>query len=378
MINNYGSHDLSNINEKIFSNIKNKNIITNGDYCKLFEKKISKVVNSKYSVVCNNGTSAIMMAILALNLKDLVVIIPNINFVASANIISLLKGKIILCDVNKETGMVDFNSFKKVIFECKKKNIKPNLFIPIHYAGDVLDLREIEKVCSKNKINIIEDGCHSFGSLRILSKKKIFVGSCKFSKMTTFSFHAVKNITTMEGGAITTNDKKIYEKLLLLRSHSLKRTFIHDPYKMMFPTLNFRMPEICALIGLEQLKHIKKFKIHRNKLNKFYLSQLKRLKKYLKPLNYVDNNIFWHLFVIKLLQYDKKKKLMNFLKNNNIGSQIHYKPIYKHLPLKKYISINLCKNSDFFYRRQLTLPLHTLMNSKNINYIIKKLKIFFD
>ena len=141
--------------------------------------------------------------------------------------------------------------------------------------------------------------------------------------MTTFSFHAVKNITTMEGGAITTNDKKIYEKLLLLRSHSLKRTFIHDPYKMMFPTLNFRMPEICALIGLEQLKHIKKFKIHRNKLNKFYLSKLKRLKKYLKPLNYVDNNIFWHLFVVKLLQYDKKKKLMNFLKNNNIGSQIH-------------------------------------------------------
>ena len=68
---------------------------------------------------------------------------------------------------------------------------------------------------------------------------------------------------------------------------------------------------------------------------------------------------------------------MNFLKNNNIGSQIHYKPIYKHLPLKKYISINLCKNSDFFYRRQLTLPLHTLMNSKNINYIVKKLKNFF-
>ena len=84
------------------------------------------------------------------------------------------------------------------------------------------------------------------------------------------------------------------------------------------------------------------------------------------------------MFVIKLLKYDEKKKLMSFLKNNKIGSQIHYKPIYKHATLKKYISINQSKNSDFFYRRQLTLPLHTLMNSQNINFIVKSLKFFFN
>ena len=123
MINSYGTQDLRYINSRIFQKIKNNRIITNGNYCKLFERKISKLVKARYTVACNNGTSAIMMSILALNKKNIIAILPNINFVASANIISLLKGKIILCDVNKNTGMVDFVSFKKILNICKKKKL---------------------------------------------------------------------------------------------------------------------------------------------------------------------------------------------------------------------------------------------------------------
>ena len=157
MIDNYGTQDLRAINNNIFTKIKNKRIVTNGVYCKIFEKKISKLVKSKYSVVCNNGTSAILMSILALNKKNIIAILPNINFVAAANIISLLKGKIILCDVNKNSGMVDLNSFKKILDLCRKKKIKPNLFIPVHYGGDVIDLSKINGLCSKNKIDVIVD-----------------------------------------------------------------------------------------------------------------------------------------------------------------------------------------------------------------------------
>ena len=112
------------------------------------------------------------MAILALELDKLNVIIPNINFIASANIVSLLKGKIILCDVNKKTGMVDLNSFKEILNKCKLKKIKPNLFIPMHYAGDIIDLKKISEICVKKNISIIEDGCHSFGSFKKFEKKK--------------------------------------------------------------------------------------------------------------------------------------------------------------------------------------------------------------
>jgi dTDP-4-amino-4,6-dideoxygalactose transaminase len=310
----YGTQDFRALSDNIFSKIKNKRIVTNGDFCKIFEKKISKLLKSKYAIVCNNGTSAILMSILALNKKNIFAILPNINFVASANIISLLKGKIILCDVNKNSGMVDLDSFQRVLKLCKKKRIKPNLFIPIHYAGDVLDLNEISKLCLKNKIDIIEDGCHSFNSQKFIKKNKIIVGECRFSKLTTFSFHGVKNITTLEGGAITTNDRKIYEKLKLLRSHSLKKTKIDDPYKMTSPTLNFRMCELSALIGLEQLKTLKKFKIKRNTIVKHYLKKLKYLENFLKPNNFYQKNIFWHLFTIQLNSKIKKETLMKFLK----------------------------------------------------------------
>jgi len=377
MINSYGTQDLRYIDSRIFQKIKNNRIVTNGNYCKLFERKISKLVKARYAVACNNGTSAIMMSILALNKKNIIAILPNINFVASANIISLLKGKIILCDVNKNTGMVDFVSFKKILNICKKKKIKPNIFIPIHYGGDVLDLEKINNLCRKNKIDIIEDGCHSFNSSKIFNKKKVIVGNCKYSKLTTFSFHGVKNITTLEGGAITTNNKKIYERLQLLKSHSLKKTKINDPYMMISPTLNFRMCELSALIGIEQLKTINKFKVKRDELVKYYLKKLIVFSDFLLPLNFNQKSIFWHLFTIQLNNKTNKSLLMKFLKKENIATQIHYKPIYKHSVYKKYILINDCKNSNNFYRQQLTLPLHTLMNKKDVNYIVSKLKNFF-
>ena len=377
MINSYGTQDLRYIDSRIFQKIKNNRIVTNGNYCKLFERKISKLVKARYAVACNNGTSAIMMSILALNKKNIIAILPNINFVASANIISLLKGKIILCDVNKNTGMVDFVSFKKILNICKKKKIKPNIFIPIHYGGDVLDLEKINNLCRINKIDIIEDGCHSFNSSKIFNKKKVIVGNCKYSKLTTFSFHGVKNITTLEGGAITTNNKKIYERLQLLKSHSLKKTKINDPYMMISPTLNFRMCELSALIGIEQLKTINKFKVKRDELVKYYLKKLIVFSDFLLPLNFNQKSIFWHLFTIQLNNKTNKSLLMKFLKKENIATQIHYKPIYKHSVYKKYILINDCKNSNNFYRQQLTLPLHTLMNKKDVNYIVSKLKNFF-
>jgi dTDP-4-amino-4,6-dideoxygalactose transaminase len=377
MIDTYGTQDLRALNKNIFTKIKNKRIVTNGNYCKIFEKKISNLVKSKYTVVCNNGTSAILMSILALNKKNIIAILPNINFVAAANIISLLKGKIILCDINKNSGMVDLNSFKKILDLCKKKKIKPNLFIPIHYGGDVIDLNEINSLCLKNKIDVIEDGCHSFNSQKIINKRKIIVGSCKFSKLTTFSFHGVKNITTLEGGAITTNNKKIYERLLLLRSHSLKKTKINEPYTMVSPTLNFRMCELSALIGIEQLKTINRFKLKRNKLVKYYLKRLTNFKSFLKPLNFNLKSIFWHLFSIHLNGKINKAELMKYLKKEKIGSQIHYKPLYKHNVYKNNILINDYKNSNYFYKRQLTLPLHTLMDINDVEYITIKLKKFF-
>ncbi len=378
MIQNYGQQDLSKININQFRFLKTEEIVTNGEFCKKLEKKISKICGSKYSLVCNNGTSALLMSILSLKKKNLVVILPNINFVAAPNIISLLKGKIVLCDVNEETGMVDDEKFKNCIKICKKRKIKPNIFIPVHYAGNILELQNISKICRKNKIDIIEDGCHSFGSKKKIAQKKFSVGNCKFSKLTTFSFHPVKNITTLEGGAISTNSKKLYERLKLLRSHSLKKTYINDPYTMVSPTLNFRMPEINAIVGIDQIKKINIFRQKRNKIILLYKKQLAHLENFFSILNFNDKNLFWHIFVIKLKNPKIKRRLMNFLKSNKIGCQIHYKPIFMHSAFKKNIISNDNKSSINFYNSQLTLPLFTKMSNNEVKKIVKKIELFFD
>jgi len=146
---------------------------------------------------------------------------------------------------------------------------------------------------------------------------------------------------------------------------------------MISPTLNFRMCELSALIGIEQLKTIKKFKLKRNELVKYYLKKLIDISKFLHPLNSNQKSIFWHLFTIQLKNQNNKSNLMKFLKKEKIATQIHYKPIYKHSIYKQYILINDYKNSNYFYRQQLTLPLHTLMNKKDVDYIVSKLNKFF-
>lgn len=373
---NYGLHDLSNLNFNFIQKSLKNNFITNDKLCLKFEKQLCKTTGSKYSVVCNNGTSALMMAILATNLNKIIAIVPNINFVSVASIVSLLKGRIIFCDVNENTGMVDFKSFNKILKLCKKKKIKPNLFIPIHYAGNCLDLNSISQSCKKNKIHIIEDGCHSFGSR--FNKKEV-VGSSKKSLCTTFSFHPVKNITTVEGGAITTNNKKLYLKLIEIRSHSLKRTYQYDPYVLVSPSLNFRMGEINAALGIEQLKNLEKLKKKRQNLVSYYIRKFKSFSKFFDILNYNSKDLFWHLFVIRFNKkfIKRKKKLMKFLKDKKIASQIHYKPLILHKSLKKSIILNDSNNSIRFYKSQLTLPLHTKMKKNDIDYLTKTLRIFF-
>jgi dTDP-4-amino-4,6-dideoxygalactose transaminase len=372
----YGMHDVSQLKIKDLKKSLNNQFLTNDKFCNKLEKKISNITKSKYSVVCNNGTSALMMTILAKNYDKLIAIVPNINFVAIANIITLLKGKIVLCDINPNTGMVDLDAFKKILNLCRKKKIKPNLFFPVHYAGNVIELKKLKKICNREKIDIIEDGCHSFGSH---DNEGNMVGNSKYSLGTTFSFHPVKNITTIEGGAITTNNKAFYKKLKIIRSHSLIRTNLEDPYLIDSPSLNFRMGEINALIGLQQLTKLGSFMKRRHNIVNYYIKKFKNLEKYFKILNNNKKENFWHLFVILLNTKFKinKRDFMEFLKKNKIGSQIHYKPIFLHEQFKKSILLSDNKNSIDFYKSQLSLPLHVNIRKKDVDYIYNVFSKYF-
>lgn len=371
----YGLHDLSKLNFSLVKKSLKKKYVTNDSYCRELEKKISRLTGSNYCVVCNSGTSALFMSILAIKEKKPIIMLPNINFISVANISFLLKGKLILCDVNEKTGMIDENTFKEALNKCKVKKIKPDIFIPVHYAGNVLNLKKIHKICKKEKIKIIEDGCHSFGS----SNSDFKVGSSKYSELTTFSFHPLKNITTIEGGAVTTNSIKMYKKLIELRSFSLIKTKIDDPYKLKYPSLNFRMGEINAVIGIDQIKKVDKIKQIRQQLVNYYIKKFEPIKKYVKIENESNEAIFWHLLVVHVeKKYLKlKKKLMEYLKSKKIATQIHYKPLNNHKILNQTILFSISKKSEIFYKTQLTLPLHTKMRNEDIDYVFNNIKKFF-
>lgn len=376
-IKQYGSHSIDNIDiQKVVNILKNKDL-TSGKEVNGFENEFSRKVKSKYAVACSNGTAALHLSILALGLKknDLV-IVPSITFVATYNAVLMAGAQPIISDVDSETGLVNLRQVEELM---KIYGEKIKAIIVVHLNGNVSKVNEI-KLKYKN-LKIIEDSCHALGSSYFF-KKKYNVGDCRFSNLSTFSFHPVKNITTGEGGMITTNSNKIFKQLKLLRSHHITRLSLKDnlfPYKIGNLGFNYRLTDFQCALGRSQLKKLDSFKKYRKKLVKRYLKNLVSQRSYIK---FVDDNFsdsFWHLFVLKInfKKIGKSRNLvMKKLKDKSIGSQIHYIPLYKHNYIKQKFSLSITGNysgSENYFSQIITLPLHTKLNLEDIDYISKEL-----
>jgi len=189
--------------------------LTQGPIVKQFENKISKLTGAKYTVAVSNGTAALHIAVAALEIKGEAEGITSPNtFLASSNALIYNNIKPVFADIDPLT----YNICPKEIE--KKLTKKTKVVIPVHFAGQPVFIEKISQTAKKNNCYIIEDAAHALGSCY---KNGDVVGSCKFSDMTIFSFHPVKTVTTGEGGAITTNDKLLYERLLRLRNHGMTK-----------------------------------------------------------------------------------------------------------------------------------------------------------
>ena len=184
------------------------------------KKKISRKVNSKFSVAVNSATSALHISCLALGLKKKdIVWTSSITFVASANCAKYCGAKIEFLDINDDTFNLDVDKLEQKLRFSKKTNTLPKVLIPVHLGGNPCDMKKIYFLSKKYKFKIIEDASHALGG-KINNSK---IGSCKYSNLTVFSFHPVKMITTAEGGVVTTNDKILANKLKKFREHGIER-----------------------------------------------------------------------------------------------------------------------------------------------------------
>ena len=353
---------------KVTETLKHHNI-SKGPIISAFEKKLIKITQSKYAIAVNSGTSALITALKSLNLKKKsYVAVPNITFVASASSVLLSGYKVKLIDVDKDSGLFKINSFKKII-----NKYKISCLINVHLNGNIDNLKKIYSICKKNKIKIIEDACHAFGTSYKIRDKTFKVGDNSFCDISTLSFHPAKLITTGEGGAILTNDKKIKDKVNLLINHGykyqkIKKGSYHlNYYKIEKPGYNFRISDLNCALGLSQLNRFNDKISHRRKIAKYYDKLFKKTD-LISVLKIKDNiKSAYHLYPIFINDFKSinKYQLMENLKKKNIITQIHYLPLNRQ-PLFKSRKF---PDSDVYFEKVLSIPLHDEINFKDAKLI---------
>ena len=366
--------DKSDIREVSMALSKDK--ITSGEATINFEKKMSEFLNCKHSITCNSGTSAIFIALHALNIKKGdKIIMPSINFISSYSVAKFLGAKVYLADVDKYTGQM---RPEDVVNCCKKFGIKNfNVLVLMYNGGYPQNAEKFKSLKNIYKCYIVEDACHALGSSYKYKKKHYKIGSCKHSDICTFSLHPLKTITTGEGGVVTTNNKILYNKMKIIRSLGIKRSSNkHWEYDIVVKGLNFRLTDFQSALGMSQLKKINKFIKKRKEISLNYSAQLKKIKQVLIP-NYIkDYHSSHHLYIIHLNNQDKnkKEKLIKFMLKNKIVLQYHYIPIYK---FKIFKDSFINKNASIYYRNAISLPIYYTLKKADQNYIVRLLKDFF-
>jgi len=376
----YGSQyiDDDDINEVLA--VLKSDFLSQGPTIREFEEQMAAQTGAEYCIAVSSGTAALHLAVKALDIEaGKEGITSPITFVASANSLIYNNLKPVFADIDDKTYCLDPRQLEKKI------NKNTRVIIPVHFAGQPAEMKEIYEIAKKQGIFIIEDAAHAIGSR---FEDGSLVGACKYSHMTVFSFHPVKTITTGEGGAITTNDKKRYEKLSMLRNHGLTRDnskFRFQPknssltgpwyYEMQELGFNYRITDIQAALGKGQLRKLAGFIKRRREIIAKYNEAFKDLEWLTIP--YERPGVFsaLHLYVIKI-DFERIKKtraqVMAELKEKAINTQVHYIPVH----LQPYYRENFgFKEGDFpkgedYYRQCLSIPLYPKMTDDDVHRVI--------
>ena len=375
------SSDIKSVTEVLKSDL-----LTKGPKVPIFEKMLSKITRAKYVMACNSGSSALHLACIALDIKKGDIVWTSTNtYAASSNCALNCGAKIDFVDIDINTWCISLENLKKKLILAKKKNKLPKVLIPVHFAGQPCDQKEIKKLANKYNFKIIEDASHSIGAKHFNEK----VGSCKWSDLTVFSFHPVKIITTGEGGAVLTNNKFYAEKIKMFRENGItanKVYFKNKPYysgyyEQMYSGYNYRMSDISAALGINQLRYLKRFISERNKIANYYKKCLKNT-----PIKFQEisgeNYSSYHLFVI---QFDikklkiKYKNIFEVFKKKGYFINLHYKalhlnPIYKEMGFTS----GQFPISEHYSKSAISIPIFVGLKNKEIDRIVKILKSIID
>ena len=363
---------ISKDDKKIINKTLSQSMLTLGPQLEKFESDFCKYSKAKYAIAVSNCTAALHLSLMALGIKENdEVIIPDLTFVADANAVLACNAKPVVADINKDNFFMSISNVKKNITK------KTKAIIPVHIYGQVCNIDEILDLAKDNNLKVVEDCAHAVGTFY----KSKHVGT--IGNTGCFSFYPTKNITTAEGGMVTTNSKDVAEKVRQLRSHgmtkSLKNRYSSE-YPWVFdiiePGYNYRLDEIRSALGITQLKRIKKINELRKKASLYYHKNLENISGIILPDMVNDKTHSYHLYTIRVTKSFKlsRNQLYKKLKNNGIRTTVYWMPIHEYAAYRKFAKRASIVNTSKTYNEILALPLFPNISKKHQDAVIKVIK----
>ncbi|EPZ95127.1 UDP-4-amino-4,6-dideoxy-N-acetyl-beta-L-altrosamine transaminase [Helicobacter pylori] len=356
----YSEPCLDEEDKKTVLEVLNSKQLTQGKRSLLFEEALCEFLGVKHALVFNSATSALLT--LYRNFSDFnadcnEIITTPISFVATANMLLESGYKPVFAEI-KNDGNMDELALEKLI------NKKTKAIVSVDYAGKSVEIGSIQKLCKRHSLSFLSDSSHALGS-EYQNKK---VGG--FALASVFSFHAIKPITTAEGGAVVTNDGELYEKMKWFRSHGMiKKDFFEGEVKSIGH--NFRLNEIQSALGLSQLKKAPLLMQKREEIALVY-DRIFKDNPYFTPLHpLLKDKSSNHLYPILMRQkfFTCKKLILENLHKRGILAQVHYKPIYQYQLYQQLFNTAPLKSAEDFYRAEISLPCHANLNLESAQTI---------
>jgi dTDP-4-amino-4,6-dideoxygalactose transaminase len=330
-------------------------------------------------VACANGTAALHLAMLALDVQPgEAVIAPSITFLATANCARYVGAEVVFADVDPLSGLMTPDTLVEALGRVGSRTLRAVL--PVHLRGDTVNLPELAALAGQAGAVLVEDAPHALGSTMAYGNVAERAGDARHSAMATFSFHPVKTIATGEGGMVTTNDAALAARLRVMRSHGMVRPPGSDPwwYEMPEPGLNYRLPDILCALGLSQLAKLPRFAARRRALAKAYEAALAPL----APVVRLAARPAWsdpvlHLLCV-LIDFEAagvtRRQAVEDLRARGVGTQVHYIPVHRQPYYQARYGELVLPGAEAWYDRCLSLPLYPGMADEDVGRVADALK----
>jgi UDP-4-amino-4,6-dideoxy-N-acetyl-beta-L-altrosamine transaminase len=353
--------------------------LTTGPTVDAFEAAFAETVGARHAVACANGTAALHLAMLALDVQPgEAVIAPSITFLATANCARYVGAEVVFADVDPLSGLMTPDTLAEALGRVGGRKLRAVL--PVHLRGDTVNLPDLAALAGQAGAVLVEDAPHALGSTMTYGNAAERAGDARHSAMATFSFHPVKTIATGEGGMVTTNDAALAERLRVMRSHGMVRPAGSDPwwYEMPEPGFNYRLPDILCALGLSQLAKLPRFAARRRALAKAYETALTPL----APVVRLAARPAWsdpvlHLLCV-LIDFEAagrtRRQVVEDLRAKGVGTQVHYIPVHRQPYYRARYGELTLPGAEAWYDRCLSLPLYPGMADEDVGRVVEALK----